>query len=405
MKSSSKKSLPSSKPPKKKLILKTKQLVIDIPDTESPFAPNFEKNSPTHRHYKTVTKSVTRTKTLQSSEQAKKVYSPSPKAKVFKFPPETPKSNPRASTKISSPKPVKKTSIMPKPQTPSQKKTKKKLISRPKTTLPVKALKAETGSSPNMNILVTQTSAPNSKNRDEIYNEHLFQTYQGLKIVHSLPPVDLEQLKEKRMDIPRRPGYEDKKTVVFDLDETLVHCCENPDEMHPDVYLPVTFPNGEVIRAGINIRPYAVECLKELNKYFEVFVFTASHQCYANVVLDYLDPTHELIHQRFFRENCINMNGIYIKDLRIFANRKLSDVVIIDNASYSFAYQIDNGIPIISWHDDREDREMLNLIDYLKTLVKVDDIRELNFETFHLRTFYEDYTNEFLMDDLSSSYK
>lgn len=404
MKSSSKKVLHSPKPTKKKLITKKKQLIIDIPDSETPVPQKFEKNSPIHRHYKTVTKSLGRTKTIQSTEQAKKVYSPSPRAKIFKFPPETPKVNQKSTGKISIPKPPLRPSNL-KPQTPSQKKSKKKFISRPKTTLPVKGIKGETGSSPNMNILVTQTSAPHSKNREEIYNEHLFQTFQGLKIVNSLPPVDLDQLKEKRLEVPTRPGYENKKTIVFDLDETLVHCCENPEEMHPDVFLPVTFPNGEVINAGINIRPYVTECLKELNKYFEIFVFTASHQCYANVVLDYLDPTHELIHQRFFRENCINMNGIYIKDLRIFANRKLSEIVIVDNASYSFAYQIDNGIPIISWHDDRDDREMLNLIDYLKSLVDVDDIREVNFETFHLRTFYEDYMNEFLINDLSSSYK
>jgi CTD small phosphatase-like protein 2 len=232
---------------------------------------------------------------------------------------------------------------------------------------------------------------------EEIYNEHLFQTYQGLKISKSLPPVDLDQLSEKRLQVPRRPGFELKKTVVFDLDETLVHCCENIEESEPDVILPVTFPSGEVINAGINIRPYAFECLKELNKHFEVFVFTASHQCYANVVLDYLDPEGDLIHQRFFRENCINMNGIYIKDLRIFANRKLSEMIIVDNAAYSYAYQVDNGIPIISWHDDRDDKELMNLVDYLLSLVDAEDVREVNFETFHLRTFYEDYMNEFLI--------
>ena len=46
------------------------------------------------------------------------------------------------------------------------------------------------------------------------------------------------------------------------------------------------------IQAGVNIRPYVKECLIEANKHFEVIVFTASHSCYANVVLDYLDPNH-----------------------------------------------------------------------------------------------------------------
>lgn len=47
-------------------------------------------------------------------------------------------------------------------------------------------------------------------------------------------------------------------------------------------------------------------------------VFTASHSCYANVVLDYLDPNHKYIQYRLFRENCIQTEeGVYIKDLRV----------------------------------------------------------------------------------------
>ena len=54
--------------------------------------------------------------------------------------------------------------------------------------------------------------------------------------------------------------------------------------------LPITFPTGEVIEAGINIRPHCKEILMNLSKKYEVIVFTASHSCYASVVLDHLDP-------------------------------------------------------------------------------------------------------------------
>lgn len=63
----------------------------------------------------------------------------------------------------------------------------------------------------------------------------------------------------------------------------------------------IKFPTGEEIEAGINIRPHAVELLRALAKNFEVIVFTASHSCYANVVLDYLDPNNEFIHHRLYR--------------------------------------------------------------------------------------------------------
>ena len=34
---------------------------------------------------------------------------------------------------------------------------------------------------------------------------------------------------------------------------------------------------------------------EELYEEFEIIVFTASHPCYANVVIDYLDPTGKYI--------------------------------------------------------------------------------------------------------------
>lgn len=372
----------SPKTTKRKLIRKSKQLTIDVSDTESPPGSPFNKNSPKHN---SMASKVIKSHLISKASMKKSTQ----KAKVFVFPPDLKKgkksflSPPAVKTPIKSP--------VIKPKTPIAKKKKTKLLNRPKTAVSSsKIIKPEPAK---LESVITQVTQSNS--HEDIYNEHLFQTFQGLRIVKNLPPVDLDQLNQKRRQVPRRPGYENKKTVVFDLDETLVHCCENTDEVKPDVILPVVFPTGEVVDAGINIRPHAIECLKEVNKDFEVFVFTASHQCYANVVLDYLDPTGELIHQRFFRDSCINMNGIYIKDLRIFADRKLSEILMVDNASYSYAYQIDNGIPIISWHDNKEDKELLNLTDYLQSLANSEDVREINFETFHLRTFYEDYMREF----------
>jgi CTD small phosphatase-like protein 2 len=67
----------------------------------------------------------------------------------------------------------------------------------------------------------------------------------------------------------------------------------------------VTFPNGDKATAGINIRPYAIECLKKAADMMQVVVFTASHQSYADVVLDLLDPKHELFALRLYRDSCI----------------------------------------------------------------------------------------------------
>ena len=106
-------------------------------------------------------------------------------------------------------------------------------------------------------------------------------------------------------------------------------------------------------------------------------VFTARHRGYAVGVLDILDPYHELIQCRLYRDHCIRTEeGIYVKDLRIISNRQLKDLIIVDNAVYSFGYQLDNGIPIIPFYDDKADEELMHLIFYFNCLAQCEDVRE-----------------------------
>ena len=49
------------------------------------------------------------------------------------------------------------------------------------------------------------------------------------------------------------------------------------------------------------------------------------------------------------------MNGFKIKDLRIVKNRSLGDIIIVDNLVHSFGLQLDNGIPILDFVDNKED--------------------------------------------------
>jgi CTD small phosphatase-like protein 2 len=220
-----------------------------------------------------------------------------------------------------------------------------------------------------------------------IYREHFLQSFQALSFIKGVKPTDPAVLAQKKVHLPRRETHKDKKTLIFDMDETLIHCNESLD-MPSDVVLPITFPNGEVVEAGVNVRPYAIEILKELSQYYEIVVFTASHACYANVVLDYLDPHEQYIHHRLFRDSCVvTEEGVHIKDLRVIANRNLSDMLLIDNAAYSFGFQLENGVPIIPFYDNKSDQELRHLIPYLKFLSSAKDLREINKQTFRLHHY------------------
>ena len=62
-------------------------------------------------------------------------------------------------------------------------------------------------------------------------------------------------------------------------------------------------------------------------------------KCYADKVLDKLDPKKEIFTKRLFRDSCVvTSKNIYVKDLRIFKNRDLKNIIIIDNSSLSFSF-------------------------------------------------------------------
>ena len=71
------------------------------------------------------------------------------------------------------------------------------------------------------------------------------------------------------MDLPPFDHPSKKKTIVFDLDETLIHCVDDVDNDDPDVVIPIQFSEDpEPVMAGINIRPHVRECLEAANRYF-----------------------------------------------------------------------------------------------------------------------------------------
>ena len=53
-------------------------------------------------------------------------------------------------------------------------------------------------------------------------------------------------------------------------------------------------------------------------------------------------------------------------------------MLIVDNLAHSFGFQLENGIPILEYHNDQNDSELKYLIDYLLEAVKHDDLREYN---------------------------
>lgn len=133
---------------------------------------------------------------------------------------------------------------------------------------------------------------------------------------------------------PCPPNKIGMKTLVLDLDETLVHSSfEAP--AHFDLQLQVKMDNiHRPYEVFVQIRPGAIDFLEEMSKYYELVIFTASLSKYADPLMDILDP-QRLCTGRLYRDHCNLIDRVYMKDMAQ-VGRRIEDVILIDNSPNSY---------------------------------------------------------------------
>ena len=154
------------------------------------------------------------------------------------------------------------------------------------------------------------------------------------------------------------------------------------------------------VQAQINLRPHLIETLDKLRQYFQIVIFTASEKSYADSIIDFIDPKHQYFDARLYRDSCIETSiscggSSYLKDLRIIGNRKLEDLILVDNAVLCFALQLTNGVPILPFFTDKQDDELLHLNFYLESISECDDVRIRNRDAFNLEDMLINHEQQF----------
>ncbi|KAL1302101.1 hypothetical protein AAFC00_002536 [Neodothiora populina] len=178
-----------------------------------------------------------------------------------------------------------------------------------------------------------------------------------------------------------------KKTLILDLDETLIHSMAKGGRMSTGHMVEVKFQgpiggNGVVLGPQVPIlyyvheRPFCHDFLRKICKWYNLIVFTASVQEYADPVIDWLERERKYFSARYYRQHCTFRNGAYIKDLSQ-VEPDLSKVMILDNSPMSYIFHEDNAIPIEGWISDPTDNDLLHLVPLLEGLQYVTDVRAL----------------------------
>ncbi|KIJ20190.1 hypothetical protein PAXINDRAFT_166308 [Paxillus involutus ATCC 200175] len=214
----------------------------------------------------------------------------------------------------------------------------------------------------------------------------------------SPPPTTPESHPAPTAGAPREPTptlmahktpFHLPKTLVLDLDETLIHSTTKP----------ISFSSGglgllgfgrrnkghtvEVFLGGrstlyhVYKRPFVDYFLRKVSGWYTLVVFTASMQEYADPVIDWLDAGRGILARRFFRESCTLLpNGSYTKDLSVI-EQDLSRVCLVDNSPISYRVNQGNGIPIEGWTHDLHDEALLDLLPILDSLRFTSDVRRV----------------------------
>ena len=139
-----------------------------------------------------------------------------------------------------------------------------------------------------------------------------------------------------------------QKTLVIDLDETLIHSLAKGGRMSSGHMVEVklntavgyggtTLGPQHPILYYVHKRPHCDDFLKKVCKWYNLIVFTASVQEYADPVIDWLEQERKYFSARYYRQHCTFRNGAYIKDLSS-VEPDLTRIMILDNSPLSYIF-------------------------------------------------------------------
>ncbi|OBZ89826.1 CTD nuclear envelope phosphatase 1 [Choanephora cucurbitarum] len=230
----------------------------------------------------------------------------------------------------------------------------------------------------------TTVTGSNSNSSQPLILQKIYQLFTFiLKYIQSIFLLNHNPKTAKRnTSLQKGLQYYKGKTLVLDLDETLVHSVRLGTSESIHVSASIKKKTIEVINDQQSIlyevykRPHVDFFLSTISKWYKLVIFTASMSEYADPVIDWLDGDQTLISQRYFRQSCTLKGGNYLKDISV-AEPDLSKVCLIDNSPAAYELCQENAIPLPTWISNPKDDCLLDLLPLLDALRFTADVRSI----------------------------
>ena len=176
---------------------------------------------------------------------------------------------------------------------------------------------------------------------DSLITEEIHKYFLEMK---GMPETKMEEILSRKISLTPLTKRLSNKTLILDLDDTLVHTVDETkkysqkDLKDAEVNIVHYYEPKKGVKIDIKfiIRPFALSFLQEISSYFEVISFTASERPYADAIIDKIDPEKNIFDYRLYRDKCIHIKNVWVKNLGIFQNRELKNLIIVDNTISTF---------------------------------------------------------------------
>eukprot|EP01017_Pseudomicrothorax_dubius_P044839 TRINITY_DN7635_c0_g2_i1.p1 TRINITY_DN7635_c0_g2~~TRINITY_DN7635_c0_g2_i1.p1 ORF type:complete len:298 (+),score=47.68 TRINITY_DN7635_c0_g2_i1:107-1000(+) len=153
------------------------------------------------------------------------------------------------------------------------------------------------------------------------------------------------------------------RTLVLDLEQTIVTRTGRANKWGFKIFY--ADPGHQMKSVCFGVRPFLFSLLHKVSELFDIVVFSEESQNLVQAVVDRLDKDRRFFCAILDRRHCLEHEGALIKDLRAISNRKLSDVIAVDDEPQRYTLQSGNVYKIQKWTGDREDCELLKLAEHL----------------------------------------
>ena len=130
-------------------------------------------------------------------------------------------------------------------------------------------------------------------------------------------------------------------------------------------------------------RPYVKEFLGEMEKMYNIMIWTAASSRYALPIVSklfeglrepFLIYTYEKCTKKLKVVGDMTYEMLIVKKLSKIKSYPMNRILVVDDISSTFSNNVGNGILIPKWKREKEDKYLYYLSNYLKLLVDVDNV-------------------------------